>query len=164
MDTGMVKTDNLRPVDRTLKAPSNRAILRAPRLPVAGVILLFACSCSMLTSPDAVPFVYEETIKAEWGIAVERLELAGVERHRLESIQWHDFSWHDSQGQVDCGGVAAYACYGTSPPTITWWVDYPQAIRHEIGHGILHQLEYECWKDWEHKDKDGNARNGGCPK
>jgi hypothetical protein len=110
----------------------------------------------------------DEVVQNEWAIATARLEAAGVPRWKIDTIQWHDFSWEPQNYPVNCGGVEAYGCYQGGDlgrhPTIKWWRQYDNTLRHEIGHGILDQLGYSCWEDWEHKDKEGNPRNGGCPR
>ena len=119
--------------------------------------LLFT-SCSVLTSPSSLPESWEATVEAEWAIATDNLESAGVPRYKLSTIQRHDFSWKEHPGTFMCGEVEANGCYSTqvgSHSTIAWNAKTPHALRHEIGHGILHKLGYSCWKQYEHK--------GGCP-
>jgi hypothetical protein len=122
----------------------------------------------MLTSPSPVDAAWEEVVKFEWGIAVARLEAAGVPRWRIDEVQWHDFSWEPKSEAVQCGNEKDKACYskgGLDHSIIRWWhPKWDTALRHEIGHGILDKLGYDCWKDWEHVDEEGNPRNGGCPR
>lgn len=113
--------------------------------------LLFA-SCSVLSSPSSVPEAWEATVESEWSIAVGNLKAAGVPRHKLDTIQRHDFSWEEHPGVFMCNDIEANGCYNTSG-LISWNVQTPSALQHEIGHGILHKLGYSCWKEYEHTER-----------
>ena len=121
--------------------------------------VLLLASCSLVTSPSNVPESWEATVKEQWAIAAQDLEREGVPRQRIDSVQKHEFSWKEHQGSFDCGGVEANGCYRTGlgkHDSVEWNKNTPHVLQHEIGHGILHKLGYDCWKDYQHTEK-------GCP-
>lgn len=126
---------------------------------LAIIALMALASCSLVTSTDSVPVSWEDTVKEQWAIADSDLELRGVSRSRLDTVQWHDFSWVEHPGPFECAGKPANGCYGHGfgkHDTIEWNAKTPHVLHHEIGHAILHKLGYSCWKEYQHTER-------GCP-
>ena len=107
-------------------------------------LLSTACANIMPTqgSDSLEPFIY-----LEWDIAIERLALAGVQVPLHFSPNM--FHIRPMALAVKCGDVMAYGCFST-PNLIRYWIDYPNALRHEFSHGILYKMGLP-WKEWEHE-------------
>ena len=110
------------------------------------IALLVCClSCYSIVAPDAV---YTDVVNAEFAIAQVKVSAEYNPRARLVSVD--DFSWHDHDGPMMCGGVWANGCFGTRPPRIEFNSRTPSVIRHESGHAILWKIGDDRWKCFEH--------------
>jgi len=132
---------------------------------MSGIRILIALtalsSCSIVTSPDQVPTSWEDTVKEQWAITVADLLLRGVPQSKLDTIQWHHFSWKEHPGPFNCNdnNIPDNGCYRHGlgkHGSIEWNAQTPSVLHHEIGHAILHKLGYSCWKEYQHTER-------GCP-
>ena len=125
------------------------------------LLLLALVGCDSPTAPSDVPSTWVDTVEFEWAAAVDELTAANVPGWKVAAIKWHDFTWREHPGPFTCGDVEdARGCYTTGWDMIEWSALHPTALRHEIKHGILHKLQYGCWRCVDHGCTNGPAT---CP-
>lgn len=100
--------------------------------------------CDIATSPDPWTSLDVETIEYYWAVGIKQLEECGVKTE----LKWDDFVWKETNSVIDCAGTLTGGCYRDG--LIEYWVDQPDAIRHEAGHAVLHRMGYEDWRLWQH--------------
>jgi hypothetical protein len=115
---------------------------------IIGMMVLLGCNGSPTGPSDYT--IYE----TEWAIAVADLQARGVPKERLDRLSWSSFTYRPTKGLFYCGDILTGGCY-YSTGTIKWCECTPTALRHEMGHGILHRLGYRCWTDYQHEGTDG---------